>query len=60
MRAGCVMALVTVHSELRRNRDFAWRRPLQGRRRGGRGGKPLGTEVGGKDLSNENRGQGDF
>ena len=32
MRAGCVMALVTVHSELRRNRDFAWRRPLQERK----------------------------
>ncbi|CAI9153462.1 unnamed protein product [Rangifer tarandus platyrhynchus] len=36
------MALVTVHSELRRNRDFAWRRPLQGRRWGGGGGQAGG------------------
>lgn len=48
------MALVTVHSELRRNRDFAWRRPLHGRRGGG-GAPSGGGGVGGKDLSNENR-----
>lgn len=43
------MALVTVHSELRRNRDFAWRRPLHGRRRGGKGGHQAGEGgLGGK------------
>lgn len=56
------MALVTVHSELRRNRDFAWRRPLQGRRGAGGGGggehRNRGDGRGGKDLSNENRCQG--
>ncbi|KAM4846301.1 uncharacterized protein RHO17_018929 [Thomomys bottae] len=30
MRGGCVTALVTVHSELGRSRDFASRRPLHG------------------------------
>lgn len=52
------MALVTVHSELRRNRDFAWRRPLQGRRGEGGGAPKQGGQAWGKDLSNENRCQG--
>lgn len=48
------MALVTLHSELRRNRDFAWRRPLHGV-----GGVQTRGERGwGEDLSNENLCQG--
>lgn len=58
MRSGFVMALVTVHSELRRNRDFARRRPLQGRwgghqTRGGAG-------VGGKTYPMKTAARGAF